>query len=104
MRIESALEQLREHSVDAGLEFAGPRSKVAELEVRGGELLLEDLVVEIVDLGADVAARVEAEALRLDLRDRRDLAQAVDVDVGAVGEPLAEQPLAPVANSGSSPR
>ena len=36
--------------VDARLELRRARGQLAQLEVRRGELLLEDLVVEILDL------------------------------------------------------
>jgi hypothetical protein len=44
-----------------------------------------------LDLGADVAAGVEAEALLGDLREARDSAEAVDVGVVVVGKSVAEQ-------------
>ncbi len=58
------------------LEFRGPRGQLPQLAVRRGELLLEHLVVEVLDVGADVTPGVEAPPLCLDLLDRRNPAQA----------------------------
>ena len=48
-------EQFRQGLVDAGLERRPLGPRAPQLDVRGGQLLGEYLVVEVFDLGADVA-------------------------------------------------
>lgn len=54
------------HAVYARHELGGAGGQLAQLEMRRGELLLEDLVLEVLDLGSDVASGVEAPALAPD--------------------------------------
>lgn len=99
---QSALEQLREHTVDASLELARPGGQFAQLEVRGGELLVEDLIVEAFDLRAYVATWIEAPALRFDLGERGDATEPVTSAYLASGKRVLSSAFSPAANSGAS--
>lgn len=83
-------------SIDLGLKFVGFLAEASEFLVQALKLLGEILPVVIGRGGACVATGVEAPALGFDFGPASDLAQAGDVDVGAVRKVLLQGDVAAV--------
>lgn len=79
--------------LDAFLQLACPVGQGLEFGLGEGEFLVRLLVLQFLDLGADVSARVEAPALGFDLGSGCHLAKSGHVGVAAVRETIREQAL-----------
>src|SRR4051812_10450020 len=95
--LSSAHSLMPQNPPNGGVDLAPQRlrsiRKHSELCVQRREPLVEQSVVLHASRATGVAARVEAPAVRLDLRDRRDLAETGHIFIYALREMLGHQVL-----------